>query len=79
MPRCGAGFGPISWVRVTQVIEMEKNFRVKKMELTDGERKMSSHGQFEGLETVRILILRRKEEFVEKLEEYKGMIFTVKF
>lgn len=40
-----------------------------------GEEKMSSHGQFEGLETVRILILRRKEEFVEKFREYKGMIF----
>lgn len=42
-----------------------------------GEEKMSSHGQFEELETVRILILRRKEEFVEKFKEYKGMIFKV--
>lgn len=32
-----------------------------------GEEKMSSLGRLEGLETVRILILRRKVKFVEKL------------
>lgn len=69
---CKGGFGFFFFMyrgSKWQVLEMEKNFR-KKLKLRDGEEKMSSLGQLEGLETVRILILRRKERnFGEKWKD----------
>lgn len=64
---------------MTQVIEMEKNFR-KKLKLRDGEENMSSLGQFGRVRDCKDSDFEEKgKKFGEKLKECKRIIFKVSF